>query len=142
MAEDLVQEAFSRAYRQVHTFKGNGAAVNVEGWLRRIAKNLCLDELRRRRTRVRHPAAGISASTSLPADSAAMLDEALTFIGSFEESYRICYLLFVVDGFSYQEIVSLTGYDLAKVKTAIRTVRRRLATKYPPDGSTGVERRP
>ena len=48
-ADDLLQEAFLRVYRSADKFKPEGRFV---GWLYRIATNLCLNELRRRRA---HP---------------------------------------------------------------------------------------
>jgi RNA polymerase sigma-70 factor (ECF subfamily) len=48
-AEDLLQEAFLRAWQHAHTFDENRGT--VRGWLVRIAHNLALNELRRQRRR-------------------------------------------------------------------------------------------
>jgi len=47
-AEDMVQETFLRAYKQLHRFDGRAA---FGTWLFRIAANCCLDLLRARRLR-------------------------------------------------------------------------------------------
>lgn len=47
-AEDLVQETFLRAYRQIHRFNGRSA---VSTWLYRICANCSLDLLRSRKSR-------------------------------------------------------------------------------------------
>jgi len=47
-AEDLVQETFLRAYKQLHSFDGRAA---FGTWLYRIATNCALDLLRSRKTR-------------------------------------------------------------------------------------------
>jgi RNA polymerase sigma-70 factor (ECF subfamily) len=47
-AEDVVQDAFVRAHRQMHQFE---ARAHVATWLYRIAFNCAVDHLRRRRTR-------------------------------------------------------------------------------------------
>jgi len=47
-AEDMVQETFLRAYKQLHRFDGRAA---FSTWLYRIAANCSLDLLRARRTR-------------------------------------------------------------------------------------------
>jgi RNA polymerase sigma-70 factor (ECF subfamily) len=44
-SDDMVQEAFARALRSLHTLAEPGA---LRGWLYRIATNVCLDELARR----------------------------------------------------------------------------------------------
>ena len=45
-AEDLTQEVFVRVFRSVAKFRG---ASSFQTWLYRIASNLCVDALRRRR---------------------------------------------------------------------------------------------
>jgi RNA polymerase sigma-70 factor (ECF subfamily) len=48
-AEELVQEAFLRAWRKRDTFDGGG---NLRAWLYKIATNACLDAIRARKRRV------------------------------------------------------------------------------------------
>lgn len=47
-AEDATQETLLRAWRGLGSFKGSGS---FEGWVRRIATNVCLDAVRSRRGR-------------------------------------------------------------------------------------------
>lgn len=51
-AEDVVQETFLRAYKQLHRFDGRAA---FSTWLHRIAANCSLDLLRARKTRNEQP---------------------------------------------------------------------------------------
>ncbi len=48
-AYDMAQEAFIKAYRSLDSFKGKSS---FGTWLYRVATNICLDELRRRKRRV------------------------------------------------------------------------------------------
>lgn len=50
-AEDVVQETFLRAYKQLHRFDGRSA---FSTWLYRIAANCSLDLIRARKTRREH----------------------------------------------------------------------------------------
>jgi RNA polymerase sigma-70 factor (ECF subfamily) len=50
-AEDLLQETFLRMIEHASSFQGSAA---LKTWLFRIARNLCIDELRRRKLR-KHP---------------------------------------------------------------------------------------
>lgn len=49
VTDDLVQETFLKAWKNIHSFRGPGS---VEGWLRRIATNEVLQHLRKRKSRI------------------------------------------------------------------------------------------
>lgn len=48
-AYDMSQEAFIKAYRSLRSFKGNAS---FGTWIYRVASNVCLDELRRRKRKI------------------------------------------------------------------------------------------
>jgi RNA polymerase sigma-70 factor (ECF subfamily) len=48
-AYDMAQEAFIKAYRSLRSFKGDSS---FGTWMYRIATNVCLDELRKRKRRI------------------------------------------------------------------------------------------
>jgi RNA polymerase sigma-70 factor, ECF subfamily len=64
-ADDMVQETFVRALRSQHTLE---SAELAGGWLHRIATNVCIDELdkRKRTPRARGPELGPSADPDAP----------------------------------------------------------------------------
>lgn len=51
-ARDVYQETFLRVYRNLHTFRFD---CSFHTWLYRIATNLCLDQLRKRKVRREEP---------------------------------------------------------------------------------------
>jgi len=51
-SEDLIQEAFLRAFRNIASFRAERASFRT--WLYRIVSNACLDSMRRRKTRRIH----------------------------------------------------------------------------------------
>lgn len=50
LAQDIVQEAFSKAYKAIHTYDHSKP---FSTWFFRITTNLCIDKLRRRKNRVK-----------------------------------------------------------------------------------------
>ncbi len=53
-AQDVYQEAFLRVYRNLHNFRFD---CSFHTWLYRIVTNLCLDQMRKRKTRREEPSA-------------------------------------------------------------------------------------
>ena len=56
-AEDIAQETFLRAYTQLSGYEGRGS---FEGWLTRIATNICLNMLRAAKRRPESPVADLT----------------------------------------------------------------------------------
>jgi RNA polymerase sigma-70 factor (ECF subfamily) len=61
-AQDVYQEAFLRVYRNLHAFRFD---CSFHTWLYRIVTNLCLDHMRKRKTRREEPAALTTADGAL-----------------------------------------------------------------------------
>jgi RNA polymerase sigma-70 factor (ECF subfamily) len=126
-AEDALQSTFERAFREIGRFDESRSKDGLRAWLARICRNICLDELRRRR--IRMLLAPLPESVEHPEEGAAgqrvLIREAFEILNNLEEPYRVCYLL-RIEGYSYEEISSLTGYSYKEVKTYNRTARRNL----------------
>ncbi len=54
-AQEVYQETFLRAYRSLSSFRADS---NIQTWLYRIASNVCLDYLRKRKARRESPVSG------------------------------------------------------------------------------------
>src|SRR6266700_4206535 len=54
LAEECVQETFRCAIQQIHRFGEGDREHNFWAWLSTIARDLCISDLRRRRTRMKH----------------------------------------------------------------------------------------
>jgi RNA polymerase sigma-70 factor (ECF subfamily) len=61
-AKDVYQETFLRVYRNLHQFRFD---CSFHTWLYRIATNLCLDQMRRRKVRKEEPTAVVTPDGSL-----------------------------------------------------------------------------
>ncbi len=128
-AEDLSQETFLRAHRALDGFRGDAA---VRSWLYRIATNLAMNAVTRRReypsdTMPERPAAGRGPGRELEAaELRAHLREA---IAELPEDLRVPLVLREYDELSYQEIADTTGLPLNTVRTRIFRGRRALRDK-------------
>jgi RNA polymerase sigma-70 factor (ECF subfamily) len=125
IAQDVAQETFVRAYRGLAGFRGDA---QVRSWLYRIATNLALNTVSRRRE---YPADSLpermgddapSRQTELEALRSALEDA----IQALPEEQRIPLVLREYGGLSYQEIADETGLPLNTVRTRILRGRRAL----------------
>ncbi len=137
-AEDVAQAVFLKAFERFANLEGNPTA---PGWLRTVARNLCLNHLTRYRSRWRlfSELIGIddeerdeAGAPFEPADpgTPGMLLEARERQQQLEhalrrlpDAQRVPLVLFHFEGASYQEIAGLLGVSLAKVKTDIHRGR-------------------
>lgn len=114
LADDLAQETFLLAWRQLPGLRGSGA---FGAWLRQIAVSVWLQHVRRNKL-----------FAPLPAEVADRCDDALTGVGfdldaalaHLAPDARLCVVLAYHEGMSHGEIVAATGLPLGTVKSHIQ----------------------
>lgn len=136
-AEDIAQEAFIRAYVNIQSFNIN---LKFSTWLYRIATNLCIDRIRKKKPDYYLDAevAGtegltmysqIPAKTPLPEDDVESLELQDTIqreISNLPEKYRTVIVLKYIDELSLNEISEILDMPLGTVKTRIHRGREAL----------------
>ena len=116
LAEDLAQQAFVEMWKSLPKLETPAA---FSGWLRRIAVNVWLQHLRKKRLLVLDNDAGdelADPSTALSNESAIDLAAALNRLPT---SVRLCVVLAYQAGMSHGEIAEATGIPLGTVKSHI-----------------------
>lgn len=125
-AEDLVQEAFVRAYEKLDRFR---AEEPFGPWLFRIVTNLALDVVKHRtkfpKTPVEtHDERGeLRATTPEWSDTASRIDRA---IESLPEMQRVVARLFIVEEFEHADIAAMTGLAEGTVRSHLSHARKKL----------------
>jgi RNA polymerase sigma-70 factor, ECF subfamily len=118
-AEDVTQEAFLRAFRFLHSFRGD---CRFSSWLLRIARNCAMDAIRSRAQRAeRELAAGPPPSIMNDAAARTELAEALAAIS---EEHREPFMLIEVFGLSYQEAADVLQLKVGTVKSRMHRARQ------------------
>jgi len=138
-AEDLVQESFLRAYKQLHTFDERAA---FSTWLHRICVNCSLDLLRARKSRrTEDDATSWLEQVAAPEPSperltqsnqmAQLLEPALSRLS---ENERAAFVLRHYEGSSIEEIARALGIQTSAAKhsvfRAVQKLRRSLAPAW------------
>ncbi len=142
MAVDLAQEAFIRVYRNANCYKGE---YQFSTWLYRIATNLAIDEIRRRKRKGRFffynvterfqqedgtrrlPDLRCSPEKSL--DRTEKLERLQSAIDSLPEKYRFAFILKEVQELSYKEISKVLKISLGTVKSRVHRAKMLLREK-------------
>lgn len=138
LCEDLTQETFLRAFRFIGSFRPKE---KWSTWLFSIAKNLCIDELRRRRKETTvdidavDPEALVSedspGTNPLQATTAVLEGETLRrVIANLPEKYRTCIVLFYFNELSYEEISRVMKISLSNTKILLFRGKRMLLELY------------
>ncbi len=128
-AEDSVQEAFVRAWKQLPKFRGESGFAT---WLHRIAVNSALDRIRAERSRGGDapgpPIDVIEAADRLPGRSHSpekTLDLERAVAG-LPPRARLAFVLHDVEGFKHREIAEMTGTAEGTWKGQLHRARRLL----------------
>jgi RNA polymerase sigma-70 factor (ECF subfamily) len=128
-AEDATQDTFLRAYQNIDRFREG----NFCGWLMRIAKNVCIDQWRKRRPEM---GAEELAPETLPDVGTLEHTSNLHFaveklrkeMEALSPEQRRC-LELKIEGYSYDETAASTGFSVEAVKSHLQNGRRALWLK-------------
>ena len=145
LCQDLTQETFLRAWRFIGSFR---LEEKFSTWLYSIAKNLCIDELRRVQKRntvdidtvdpelfTLDPDAGDD-----PLRAAVLAQEGETVrrvVTLLPEKYRTCIILFYFNELSYEEISAVMNVSLSNTKILLFRGKKMLLDLYHRETSGG-----
>jgi RNA polymerase sigma factor (sigma-70 family) len=130
-AEDIVQEAYMRAYKRFSTFTGGSG----RAWLLTIVRNCSYDLLRRNGTRSRDDAfdeeVHITSTTNSYEPEAVLLREeraelVRNALAGLLPEHREILILREMEELSYSEIASTMGVPLGTVMSRLSRARNRL----------------
>ncbi len=150
-AEDVAQNVFLQAYKAAGRYK---ATAKFSTWLFTIARNLSLNELRRRS---RHPASSMDAppdwdeeqparqfeDRTVPLASEAALQSELAekieqVLAELPANQRTAIVLIREKGVSYEEIARILGCSLSAVKSLIHRGRETIKSRIKPYLASGA----
>ncbi len=138
-AEDVTQEAFISAYRNVRSYRGG----SFKAWLMRIVTNASYDELRRQKRRPTIPLepvggeedediespAWLADPGEAPEEAAARaeLSEAIQqCLNELDADFRAVVVMVDVEGMDYSEVAVAINKPLGTVKSRLARARSRL----------------
>ena len=135
--DDVVQETFLRLLRIADRVD---EGFNVSAWLHRVAINICLDELRRRRAvevvdaESTEPVLHLACRRAEQPEEAWEIGEARRILvrvaGTLPERQREAFVLREIQGLSYDAIARRLGMGVGAVETLLFRARERFRAEY------------
>src|SRR3954451_1003599 len=127
-AEDVLQEVFVNAYRAM---LADEREINLRPWLYRIARNRCLNHLRKPTADAQESMDMVpeveAASTAEKVHNREEFRQLLTDVGKLPETQRSALLLREMDAMSYEEIAQAMETSVPSVKSLLVRARISLA---------------
>lgn len=108
-AEDALQDSFVKIFSKLPDFKNEGV---LEGWIRRIVVNSCLDQIRKN-SKFLNDVQAEEVEYKLDQNSFIaenlMAEDLMKLIQRMPDGYRIVFNMFAIEGYSHQEIAAQLG---------------------------------
>lgn len=129
-AEDIVQEAFIKAFSKLDQFQGN---VTFGAWLKRIVVNKSIDVLKTKKQQLTelnevHLKVVDNDTDDWLIDDTITLQEVKKAIAQLPDKYRYVVMLFLIEGYDHQEISSILDISEVNSRTQLSRGKAKLKT--------------
>jgi len=127
-AEDVAQEAFVKAFRQIDQFRGESG---FYAWLYRIVINLCLDRMRRKSASSEIPLE--ERTLTVPSQARPDMEKRMMveqILNSLTPPMRAALVLREVEGLEYAEIAEVLNIPVGTVRSRLNTAREQFRRRW------------
>ncbi|MDA1182535.1 MAG: RNA polymerase sigma factor [Bacteroidetes bacterium] len=126
-AKDMLQNTMIKVFQKAEEFRFQGS---LEGWVKRIAVNTCLDQLKQKKNifidgleSAEKISGDVNASHTLEAK------DLMHLLSALPVGYRIVFNLYAIEGYSHAEIAAILGISENTSKTQLFKARKSLQSK-------------
>lgn len=125
-AEDIVQEAFIKAFTKLHQYK---AEVTFGAWLKRIVINKSIDLLKSRKKQFQeldevHLKVIDETNDDWSVEDNITIESVKRAIGQLPETYKYVVMLYLIEGYDHQEISEIL--DISEIASRTQLSRGRV----------------
>lgn len=132
-AQDVLQDGFIKVFNSISKFDFNGS---FEGWVRRIIVNTAIDHIRKKKKNIFQVTdhefimnnyteeADEKENESIYANL--KKDEIVDAIKQLSPAYRTVFSMYVIDGYSHQQIADLLNINIGTSKSNLAKARMNL----------------
>ncbi|QMU64878.1 MAG: sigma-70 family RNA polymerase sigma factor [Flavobacteriaceae bacterium] len=110
IAEDVMQDAFIKAFKNMKNYKGE---VAFGAWLKKIVIHQSIDELKKKKSEIvaiNHEVQDLTEEdTSWQVTEKTSVNEVIHCIHQLKEKYRVVLSLYLLEGYDHKEISEILG---------------------------------
>ncbi|HPK09473.1 MAG TPA: sigma-70 family RNA polymerase sigma factor [Saprospiraceae bacterium] len=127
-AEDVMQEAFVKIFRNLKSFNFEGS---FEGWVRKIMINTSLKYISKKHFQNESTTLSEVNEESVEPEILYKLNEEdiMDLIRSLPDGYRHVFNMYIIEGYSHKEIASMLGIEESTSRSQLVKARRILQDK-------------
>ncbi|MBM77460.1 MAG: hypothetical protein CL846_03185 [Crocinitomicaceae bacterium] len=126
-ASDVVQDGFIKAFSKISNYTSTGS---FEGWLRRIVSNTAIDQIRKKKKEsFLQNEEKIEAEDEIKEESIyenISMSEIVNAVGKLSDGYRSVFNLYVMEGYTHQEIGEILGISTGTSKSNYSKAKKKL----------------
>ncbi|ANQ48959.1 RNA polymerase sigma factor [Flammeovirga sp. MY04] len=126
-AEDVLQEAFLNAFRNIHQFSGTST---FGAWLKRIVVNHSINYVNKRRIDFvdteTHPIDQIKEEDPLDNEAIFNIDKIREAIQLLPDGYRVVFSLYLLEGYDHNEISEILNISVSASKSQYSRAKKKL----------------
>jgi RNA polymerase sigma factor (sigma-70 family) len=127
-AEDIMQEAFLEAFRQIETYRGESS---FGTWLKKIVINKSIDEIRKAKDVISIDEIDIEVADQNDDEDyiqvlSTRIEKIRKAIHALPESYRIILSLYLLEGYDHEEISQVLDISYNLSRTRYSRARKKL----------------
>ena len=128
-ARDILQDGFLKVFTNIRSYTGTGS---FEGWIRKVIINTALDYIRKNKHLIQYADSDYveeNAEEIKEEDDQHLnisTDEIMKAVQQLPTAYRTVFNMFVIDGFSHQDIADQLGINIGTSKSNLSKAKMHL----------------
>lgn len=126
-ARDILHEGFMKVYKNLHLYEPHRP---LEVWIKKIMINTAIDHYRKNKKEPYHVDIDQAYTESDPSHISAIhqisAEEIIKLVQELSPAYRTVFNLYVIEGYSHNEIAEMLGINVGTSKSNLAKARQRL----------------
>lgn len=129
VAEDVMQDAFIKVFKNIETFKGE---VTVGAWIKKIVINQCIDYLKKKRIElvsIEEKELQLAEQNDWTVNNNVDVKVITNTINSLPEKYKVVLNLYLIEGFDHKEISQVLNISEVSSRSQLMRGKNKLKSE-------------